>query len=424
MTATCRCTRPVSACRECVPFELVTSLAQRVEDRPLLTAADVRPSQPDFEVQSVLNPAAARVGGEVILLMRVAERPRSDVDPPAGARTLDFAGPHPKIVALPPGHTKADVVAIAMRDPDAAGFRYVPVYLPRDLPGLDLSDPRGIHFTHPTLGRTQTFLTQVSHLRCARSTDGIHFTVDDQPAIAPSADLEEFGCEDPRATFLDGAWHITYVSVSRVGITVSLAVTHDFRTFEKLGAMLPPDQKDLALFPERKHGRHMALTRPMPSSFGHVLGIWIAHSDERMPWGSHHPLVLPREGMWDERHTGAGTVPIECDKGWLEIYHGVNAKLRYALGAVLLDRNDPCTVLGRSPEPILSPDRPYEHSGLLSDVVFTCGHVPLDESGARIRVYYGAADSVIAAADFDIEAIIASLEPSPAAFGNSKAAGA
>ena len=107
----------------------------------------------------------------------------------------------------------------------------------------------------------------------------------------------------------------------------------------------------------------------MPSSFGHVLGIWIAHPDERMPWGRHHPLVLPREGMWDERQTGAGTVPFECAKGWLEIYHGVNADMRYALGAVLLDRTDPCTVLGRSPEPILLPERSYEHAGLLSDVL-------------------------------------------------------
>ncbi len=114
----------------------VTDLAERVGDSALLTAADIRPSQPDFEVQSVLNPAAARVGDEVILLMRIAERPRTDLDPPADARTLDFAGPHPKIVALPSGHTKADVVAIAMRDPDAAGFRYIPFYLYNYLPGL------------------------------------------------------------------------------------------------------------------------------------------------------------------------------------------------------------------------------------------------------------------------------------------------
>jgi len=128
--------------------------------------------------------------------------------------------------------------------------------------------------------------------------------------------------------------------------------------------------------------------------------------------------------MWDERQTGAGTVPFECSKGWLEIYHGVNADMRYALGAVLLDRTDPCTVLGRSPEPILLPERSYEHAGLLSDVVFTCGHVPLDDAGQRIRVYYGGGDSVIAAVDFDVDQIVDSLEPASATFGNPQHAGA
>jgi len=112
----------------------------------------------------------------------------------------------------------------------------IAVYLPRDLPGLDTSDPRGVTFVNPTLGKTVTFLTQVSHLRCARSRDGVHFTVDEQPAISPSTHLEEYGCEDARATLIEGVWHITYVAVSRVGITPSLALTRDFRSFEKRGA--------------------------------------------------------------------------------------------------------------------------------------------------------------------------------------------
>lgn len=394
-------------------------IGKRVNDGPLLTRADVRPAQAGFEVQAVLNPAAAKLpNGEVILLLRIAERPRSDVDPPADALTLDFSGAHPKVMPLPRGHTKDDVVPIAFRDPDASSLRYVPVYLPKDLPGLDARDPRGVSFVHPKLGTTTQFLTQISHLRCARSTDGVHFTVDAEPAIAPSTDLEEYGCEDARATCIDGQWHVTYTSVSRVGITASLALTKDFRTYRKCGAMLPPDQKDVALFPEKPDGRCMALTRPMPSSFGHVLGIWLAVPDGPLPWGAHKPLVLPREGKWDERQTGAGTVPFACAEGWLEIYHGVNAKLDYALGAVLLDREDPSKVIARSDEPILMAERPYEREGLFPDVVFTCGHVPLDADGERIRVYYGAADSSVAAADFEVRDILDSLEVPPARFGH------
>lgn len=384
-------------------------LATRIGGGPLLTRSDVPSVQEGFEVQAVLNPAAARVGDETVLLMRVAERPRSDVDPPSDARTLDLSGLHPKVVPLPAGYRKADVVPIAFADPESSTLRHIAVYLPRDLPGLDTSDPRGVTFTNRRLGKTVTFLTQVSHLRCARSRDGLHFTVDDQPAIAPTTHLEEYGCEDPRATLIDGVWHITYVAVSRVGITPSLALTRDFRTFEKRGVLLAPDNKDVALFPFRKDGQYTALARPMPSSFGHVLGIWLRFPDHGLPWGGSQPLVLPREGSWDERQTGAGTVPIRCREGWLEIYHGVDAEHTYALGAVLLDGDDPRVVIGRGAEPILRPEAPYERAGPLANVVFTCGHVSLDDDGDRIRVYYGAADSVIAAADFHVREVVDSL---------------
>lgn len=397
-----------------------SALASRVGTGPLLTPRDVRPSQDGFEVQAVLNPAAARVGDETVLLMRVAERPRSDIDPPSDARTLDLSGLHQKVVRLPSGYRKEDVIPIAVADPDSASLRHIAVYLPRDLPGLDTSDPRGVTYTNPKLGRRITFLTQVSHLRCARSRDGAHFTVDDRPAIAPSTHFEEYGCEDARAAFIDGEWHITYVAVSRVGITPSLALTRDFRSYDKRGPLLVPDNKDVVLFPFRTDGRYTAFTRPMPNSFGHVLGMWLRYPDRGLPWGGHQPLVLPREGCWDERQTGAGTVPIRCAAGWLEIYHGVDAQNTYALGAVLLDGDDPRVVLSRSAEPILRPETPYERAGLLSNVVFTCGHVALDDEGDRIRVFYGAADSVIAAADFSVREILDSLGPSDVPFGHQR----
>jgi predicted GH43/DUF377 family glycosyl hydrolase len=384
-------------------------LAQRVGKGPLLVPGDLRPSQAGFEVQAVLNPAAARIGDEIILLVRVAERPRADVDPPAYAQTLDLSGAEPRVVPLASGYRREDVVPIAFEDPASGLPRHLPVYLPKDLPGLDLSDPRGVTFVHPKLHKTVTFLTQVSHVRCARSRDGVHFAVDDQPAIRPTGELEEYGCEDARATLIDGAWYVTYTAVSRFGIVPALALTRDFRAFEKRGVILGPDNKDVALFPYLRDGQFTALTRPMPSVFGHMLGIWIAFPDRGRPWGGRKPLVLPRRERWDERHTGAGTVPMRCRAGWLEIYHGVDADLRYSLGAVLLDRDDPTRVLARSPEPILEPMTNYERSGVLSNVVYACGHVPLDEDGDRIRVYYGAGDAVIGAADFQVQEIIDSL---------------
>ena len=389
--------------------DMVLDIARRVTSGPLLRPSDVRSSHPELEVVSVLNPAAARVGGEVVLLLRVAERPIRR-DPPRDALTIDLAGAHPKLTPLDSGLGADDVVPITLIDGDATDRLQV-VYLPKDLPGLDLHDPRGVTFTHPTTHRRTIFLSQFSHLRTARSKDGLSFTVDAVPAIYSHGPLEEYGCEDPRATCIDGEWHVTYVSVSRVGITTSLLTTPDFERFTRRGVIFPPDQKDVALFPEKWRGGYVALTRPMPSSFDHVLGIWIASADPDLPFGRHEPLVMPRTGKWDERQTGASTTPFRTSRGWLEIYHGVDSDHRYTLGGVLLDGDDPTRVIARSGEPILMPELPFEIEGLFGNVVYSCGHVPLDGSGRAIRVYYGAADSCVAAADFDVNEIIASLEP-------------
>ena len=221
--------------------------------------------------------------------------------------------------------------------------------------------------------------------------------------------MEEYGVEDPRVTEIDGTFHITYVSVSRLGITTSLLRTQDFRTFERRGPILLPDQKDAVLFPERVDGRYLAFTRPMPASFSHVLGIWLAESPDLLHWGAHRPVALPRSGHWDEMRIGASLVPIRVEEGWLELYHGADRTNRYGMGALLLDGHDPSKVLARTPDPLLVPEVDYERHGFLHDVVFPSGHIVLDAE--RIRVYYGASDESLAAADFVLSDILALLEP-------------
>jgi len=392
-------------------------LAHRLDNNPILTSAEVAPSQAALEVVSVFNAAAAQVGDETILLLRVAERPRAMTGLLAAtARILDLDAPHERLEPSPPGTLGEDVIGIAFLDPATEPPRVVVAYVRRDLPGLDMSDPRSIQVTKPPAQpgarpEVRDYLTQISHLRVARSTDGAHFAVDRLPAVTPSDSFEEYGCEDPRATLIDGVWHITYVSVGSVGITTSRLTTTDFRSFDRRGLMFLPDHKDVVLFPGRVQDRYVALTRPMPSSFNRVLGIWVAFSDDLVGWGGHRPLALPRPGMWDAVRTGAGTVPFRVPEGWLELYHGVDSEGQYAMGGLLLDAQDPTRVIGRSPEPILTPDHEYEQSGFYRNTVFSCGHVPLDEGGNRIRMYYGAADSCLAAADFDVKEIVASLAP-------------
>lgn len=391
------------------------NLAHRLRENPILTARDVAPSLPELEVVSVFNAAVAKVGDEVILLMRVAERPRTDIDPPADALTLDLRGPFPTFQRLPAGYRKHEVIGMCAVDTSTQPARLTVAYIPIDLPGLDLHDPRAVRFRDPRSphrhdddGYTD-YLAQMSHLRVARSKDGVHFEVEPAPALLPDRPIEEYGVEDPRATLIDGVWYVTYVSVSRWGITTSLATTTDFKTFERCGVIFLPDHKDVVLFPGRIGGKYRALTRPMPQSFGRVLGIWIATSDDLLEWGRHTAICLPRPGRWDEQRTGASAVPFRVAEGWLELYHGVDHDSHYAMGALLLDGDDPTRILARSPQPILAPEESYERTGLFKNTVFSCGH--LDLGDGRIRLYYGAADSVIAAADFEVSEIVASLEP-------------
>lgn len=394
----------------------IPDLAHRLVENPILTAADVPSSLPGLEVVSVFNAAAARVDGEVVLLLRVGERPRTDVEPGPDALTLDISGPEPRLKPLADGYRAGDLIGVAFLDTQRTPPAVVPVLLPRTLSGLDLSDPRRIRYRTSTGGFTAAaddfsdLLTQMSHLRTARSRDGVHFDVDPLPALAPANRYEEYGCEDPRATLIDGVWHVTYVSVGRLGITTSRLTTTDFRSFERHGVLFLPDHKDVVLFPGRPGGRYAALTRPMPQSFGRVLGIWIAFSDDLVHWGDHQPLALPRWGMWDELRTGASAVPFRVDEGWLEIYHGVDRNTTYAMGGLLLDADDPTRVIARSSAPIMVPTAAYERTGLFNDTVFSCGHIALDDRGDRIRVYYGAADSCMAAADFDVRQIIDQME--------------
>ena len=111
---------------------------------------------------------------------------------------------------------------------------------------------------------------------------------------------EEYGVEDPRVTLIDGLHYITYVSVSRWGITTSLATTKDFHSFERRGVIFLPDHKDVVIFPERIAGQYVALTRPMPQSFSRIFGVWIAFSEDLVEWGGHETVCLPRWERWDE----------------------------------------------------------------------------------------------------------------------------
>ena len=173
---------------------------------------------------------------------------------------------------------------------------------------------------------------------------------------------EEFGCEDARITLIDDVWYINYSAVSSLGISTALATTVDFISVDKKGLIFCPDNRDVCFFPEKVGGSFRALTRPAPCHFGHP-EIWICESPDMLHWGNHRHLLGRSGDEWDALKSGGGAPLIKTARGWLEIYHGVDASQRYCLGALLLDLEDPLTLIAKSSVPLLEPSAPYEREG-------------------------------------------------------------
>lgn len=345
--------------------------AVRCPNNPIITPAEVRPSRPELEVVGAFNPGAVRFGQEVLLLVRVAERPK---DVPADCVVGPRWNAH---IGRPEFFT-----------------------IPRDDPQLTAKDRRIFHY------RGQFHTTSLSHLRLARSRDGENFQVPEGPTLFPSTAMEALGLEDPRITPIEGTFLITAKVVGCHGIAVALLRTHDFETFESLGLILQPENLDVAIFPERIGGQYVAWTRPVCSTV-RAPEMWMVTSGDLIHWGNPRPVLSPRPGRWDGGRVGAGCVPIPTEHGWLEIYHAATPDNVYALGALLTDLHRPDRVLARSSEPILRPEAPYELEGFFGQVVFACGHVMEDADTAA--VYYGAADECTCLARISLSEVLNQL---------------
>jgi predicted GH43/DUF377 family glycosyl hydrolase len=259
-----------------------------------------------------------------------------------------------------------------------------------------------------------------SHLTVARSKNGIDgWDIDSKPTFSPDPinhPEEIYGVEDPRITYIDemGKWAIAYVAYSNSGPLPALAFTEDFRNFDRIGPILPPDNKDAALFPVRFNGKWAMIHRPAPTTHTIKANIWLSFSSDMKEWGEHEILMYAREGgWWDANKIGLCPPPMRVSDGWLIMYHGVRqttSKLSYRLGLVLLDLEDPRKVLHRSEGWVFGPREIYERSGDVNDVVFPCGWVLV---GDELRIYYGSADTSVAMASAKISDILEYIRACP-----------
>lgn len=344
-------------------------MIKRYEANPLLVPSDLKPSASDMKIECLLNPGVFEWKGKIWLLLRVAERP----------------------------HPEKGVIKVPVSD----GIKGVKVLsFSTDDPDLDTSDPRIIRY------KGECFLTTLSHLRLVSSTDGVNFREEiEHKPIFGAGDLEIYGIEDCRVAQIDDGFHLTYTQVSDVGVGVGYMLTKDWKNFSREGMILPPHNKDCALFEEKIREKYYVLHRPSSPELGGNY-IWLAESPDLLHWGNHKCIATTRPGHWDHQRIGAGASPIKTPQGWLVIYHGANAEHRYCLGAILLDLEHPDQVIARSNKPIMEPIMDYEKKGFFGNVIFTNGHIV---DGDTIKMYYGASDEVICGVDLSIDQILKTL---------------
>jgi predicted GH43/DUF377 family glycosyl hydrolase len=263
-----------------------------------------------------------------------------------------------------------------------------------------------------------------TYILVAESPNGVRFKVRETPVRFQGIEKVKekiHHCYDPRITCLDGVYYIMFAMDMEKECRLGLAKTENFSSFDFMGIVSCDDNRNGVLFPEKVGGRYLRLDRPNRKSAGSGdpasgSAICLSESDDLLNWKEIKTVIQGCPHYWDEL-IGAGPPPIKTKEGWLQIYHGVATHFAsaniYQAGVLLLDLDDPGTVLARGCYNILEPREPYELMGQVPNVVFPSGAVAekTDDAGfaapeSKIFVYYGAADTSVCLAVSTVSELI------------------
>jgi beta-1,2-mannobiose phosphorylase / 1,2-beta-oligomannan phosphorylase len=271
------------------------------------------------------------------------------------------------------------------------------------------------------------------------STDGIHFKlVSKEPVFSSEMlGLPQGSVQDARVVKIDNRYYMCYAlqpygfdcfptgegvpdypSENYAGwekmaypmITQSgIAVSDDKINFKQLCYTSPKeiDDRDHVLFPEKINGKFALLRRPMEfvgEKYGTKQpGIWLSYSDDLKEWSTPQLLAVA-QNSWEGGKIGAAASPVRTKEGWLLLYHGVDEKSVYRVGAMLLDLENPLKVIARTSDFIMEPEAYYEKFGLIiPNVVFPTGNIIKD---GILYIYYGCCDSNISLATVPVDELL------------------
>jgi predicted GH43/DUF377 family glycosyl hydrolase len=222
--------------------------------------------------------------------------------------------------------------------------------------------------------------------------------------IFPFTAQQRNGLEDLRLVRFvedDGeiTYYGTYTAYSGSAIASEMMRTKDFRSFD----LLPMSgsaarNKGMGLFPRRVGGKYAMIGRQDGENLFYMT------SDDLLTWEGGELFMGPKY-PWELVQIGNCGAPIEIDEGWLLLTHGVGAMRKYAIGAVLLDKDDPRKIIGRLEHPLISP-ADEDREGYVPNVVYSCGGMA---HGERVFLPYGVADSSVAFAWVDIDELLAEM---------------
>ncbi len=251
----------------------------------------------------------------------------------------------------------------------------------------------------------------MNHIGHAVSTDGIHFARDPDYVLGPQEGTQwQRGCEDPRVIKADGIYYMLYTGYGGRypgDYRICMSSSQDLIHWTNHRVVLDEPNKDATLFPRKINGEYVLLHRRSPN-------ICIGYSKDLKTFYNHSVLAEPIPGStWENHKIGIAGPPIETEKGFILIYHGVSVAKKdfggrgeyaqYSLGLMLLDKDDPAKVLYRQDDPILTPELDWELDGQVPNVVFSCGQVIM---GDDLYVYYAGADQSMGVAKMSMKSIM------------------